>query len=383
MLSRSQATCDIPGKPKVIYTDIEGEQEFLEELAARMHTQARLVSGKLAVFVCEDNAQRVPEMKWGVRISDDTPHSAQGAREDVNTASDSQGTSTAYVTIHSDVTPPTIQYQIHSETACDEPSYGEAVTSTPEVGASPGPCVKDSDALAYANGGNDSPNRDVDIDSTSTPMPEELQSWAQGIDGVSCSEIPQTATTPQAGKTPHEEAIAVAASQSSGVVKAVNDSTRVPRPRPRPKVQKRAANPEAIYVVGSTATPADVIGVSINTHGGVGKARVVTTDPVDGLMCPGMRDGELTSCRDMRVQPRQASGRGPSPVASQVANEKPSIFSFQPSASCTTSWDMTVSVAMHTAGYGSNRHVARLTRKSVPRRERRSTPERSGSLSRE
>ncbi|VDC04984.1 unnamed protein product [Peniophora sp. CBMAI 1063] len=50
----SQGTCDIVGKPKLLYTDIEGEKPLLEGLAGRIHQQACLVT----------------ESKWGMRLSD-------------------------------------------------------------------------------------------------------------------------------------------------------------------------------------------------------------------------------------------------------------------------------------------------------------------------
>lgn len=49
--SRSQGTCDVAGKPKILYGDIESERAVLEVLAGRINTQACLVTGKSNVAI--------------------------------------------------------------------------------------------------------------------------------------------------------------------------------------------------------------------------------------------------------------------------------------------------------------------------------------------
>ncbi|VDC00084.1 unnamed protein product [Peniophora sp. CBMAI 1063] len=64
-VSVSQGTCDVPGKPKMLYSDLPVEKVLLEGIAKRIHTQACLVT----------------EARWGVRVSDNTPGIMQASRD--------------------------------------------------------------------------------------------------------------------------------------------------------------------------------------------------------------------------------------------------------------------------------------------------------------
>ncbi|VDC03026.1 unnamed protein product [Peniophora sp. CBMAI 1063] len=62
----AEGTCEVAGRPRLLYSDIKEEKELLEGIATRIYDQACLIS----------------EAKWGVCLSDRSPDKSQDTRDD-------------------------------------------------------------------------------------------------------------------------------------------------------------------------------------------------------------------------------------------------------------------------------------------------------------
>ncbi|VDB87022.1 unnamed protein product [Peniophora sp. CBMAI 1063] len=339
----SQGTCDIAGKPKILYGDIEGERPLLRGLAQRVHTQACLVSGKPRITYSLTKVEHQSESRWGVSLARRAPSTPCHVEANKDTSATEGTQDTPLPSLISPYAAASIT-PIHLED--DDGEEGDDCDATVAIGVATSRPHK-ATALTVSpavESVDDSVRLQFDGDDAGLADESYLGPMWSGIDIVADEACSVARETESARATVDVNAVWVntdasaeawpGVEASSGAHVVVVDEHEPPHPpRPRPKARRHATRTDPAAPTSPVSTSSDTVqsgmGIEINAAPLTGR-----TAP---LACMTEKPNCITASGDSVVNSFDAGrvdedANTPVPRPTGIAQEnRPSIFTFQQS----------------------------------------------------